>query len=121
MNVIALDDEKDVKVLYEYFFSSEVESGKIKLDFFHNPLHLLENVQASKAETLLLTDMKMPDLSGTDVVDRLLLKLPNLRVFVISALELRLPPSELNRLKIERVYSKPLNFSKLREDVLGLL
>ncbi len=121
MNVIALDDEKDVKVLYEYFFSSEVESGKIKLEFFHSPIQLLEEVQASKAETLLLTDMKMPSLSGIDVVDRLLLKLPNLRVFVISALELKLPQSEMSRLKIERVYSKPLNFQKLKEDVLAIL
>ena len=41
--------------------------------------------------------------------------------FVISALELKLPQSEMSRLKIERVYSKPLNFQKLKEDVLAIL
>lgn len=121
MNILALDDEKDVKVLYEYFFSDEIKANKLTLKVYHDPLELLKQTKASDEETLLLTDMMMPNLSGTEVASKLLSKLPNLKVFVISALEVTLSQEEKNNLKIDRVYSKPLNFSKLKEDVVALL
>ena len=33
LNLIAVDDEKDVKVLFEHFFYDEVNEGKVNLYF----------------------------------------------------------------------------------------
>ena len=121
MNILALDDEKDVKVLYEYFFASEVDQGKIKLKVFHNPHELLDFVSPSDEETLLLTDMRMPSMSGVEVAEELVKRLPNLRVFVISALGVNLTEEEKKKLRIERVYTKPLNFTQLKDDVVELI
>ena len=121
MNILALDDEKDVKVLYEYFFSDEIASKRINLRVFHNPMVLLDNVEASQEETLLLTDMRMPGMTGTEVVEKLVDRLPKLRVFIISALGVDLDEDQRQRLHIERTYMKPLNFSELKKDIIEML
>ena len=121
MRVSALDDEIDVQVLYEHFLEEEIESKKIDFVFFNDPKKLLENLQASDEKALLMTDLRMPGLSGFEVVSELIQRMPNLMVFVITALEVDMEHPKLVGVKYKKHFLKPLNFNLLREEILSLL
>ena len=121
MRVIALDDEIDVQVLYEHFLEEEIESEKIDFVFYNDPKKLLESLKPSEERTLLMTDLRMPGLSGFEVVSALIQRMPNLMVFIISALEVDLEHPNLNGVRYKKQFLKPLNFNLLREEILSLL
>ena len=70
-HILVVDDEMDVKVLFEQRFRREMKAGEISFAFAHNADDAIEYLMVHVARvTLILSDINMPGKSGLDLLAR---------------------------------------------------
>jgi CheY-like chemotaxis protein len=86
MKVLVVDDEPDVRALFEQRFRREVRAGVLDLYFALSAEEALEFLQDRAAEiVLILSDVNMPGMNGLELLKALKQHYPSLRVFMITA------------------------------------
>ncbi|MEO6537925.1 MAG: response regulator [Ferruginibacter sp.] len=69
MKILVVDDEQDVKVLFEQRFRKEIKSGEMHLEFAFSGEQALEYMRANEHEAvLILSDINMPGMSGLELL-----------------------------------------------------
>lgn len=122
-NLIAVDDEKDVKVLFEHFFYQEVSEGKLNLYFEtsgHDCLKRLEELPEG-GQTIVLSDINMPEMNGIELLKEISGKFPGVKVILVSAYDQNRYYDEMQKWGAEGYVSKPVDFVSLKEKVFGLV
>lgn len=118
INIIAVDDELDAKILFDHFFKKEIESSKVSLVFVQSAKACLELLSKEGAEkTLVVTDINMPDVDGIRLAELINQRYPDVKVFLISAYDARSQLDHIQHLKIAEYISKPVDFAKLKEKI----
>lgn len=123
INLIAVDDESDVKILFDHFFRNEIESGRIGLEFVQSAeacLKILEENDYEESSTLVLTDINMPHMSGVQLTEKINDSYPLVKVFLISAYDARSQIDNVKHLNIAEYVSKPVNFGELKDKIFQL-
>ncbi|MBC76705.1 MAG: response regulator [Halobacteriovoraceae bacterium] len=123
INLIAVDDESDVKILFDHFFRNEIENGQIGLNFVQSGedcLGLLKGEDYDYAKTLVLTDINMPNMSGVQLAEKINESYPLVKVFLISAYDARSQIDNVKHLNIAEYVPKPVNFAELKEKIFQL-
>ncbi len=65
INVIAVDDEMDAKILFEHFFRKEVQDELVNLTFVQSADKCLDALSSVDSQnTVVVTDINMPGTSG---------------------------------------------------------
>jgi CheY-like chemotaxis protein len=77
----------------------------------------LAQLEAGEVVDLVLTDFNMPDISGLDVVRRVRLRWPGLRVGIITGSADELPGQDR---ALDVLLSKPVSLSELQAAIRGL-
>ncbi len=119
-NVIVIDDEPDMAYIIQQFL--------IKYGFnsiaFTDPLLSWEYFKIdSKRHSLIITDLKMPGLSGIELANKIRLINKNIKIILITAFEL----DDLNKsmqfinAKIDKIIQKPIKLSKLKKEIDEIL
>jgi two-component system, chemotaxis family, chemotaxis protein CheY len=116
MKVLIVDDEHDVKLLFEQRFRKELRAGDLKFLFAYSgeeAMEVLKDVSAADI-ILILSDINMPGLSGLELLKMVKDRLPHLKVMMITAYGDPETRSRAEQLGADSFLTKPIDFVSLK-------
>lgn len=117
MKILVVDDEHDVKILFEQRFRKEIRSGEMNFIFAYSAEEALEFMRATDhGAVLILSDINMPGMSGLELLRKIREKhqTPPPMVMMITAYGDADNYNEAMRLGADDFLTKPLDFSILK-------
>lgn len=120
INVIAVDDEMDAKILFDHFFRKEVQEKLVSLEFVQSAedcLSALANKDAKK--TVVVTDINMPGTSGIQLTETINNDYPEAKVFLVSAYDAHSQVDLIKHLRIAEYITKPVDFGELKKKIIS--
>jgi CheY-like chemotaxis protein len=118
MKVLVVDDEPDVKALFEQRFRREVRAGAIELNFAlsaEEALGLLE--QRHPEIVLILSDVNMPGMNGLELLKALKERYPEMRVYMITAYADEANHQRAVEYGCDDYLVKPIDFALLKQRI----
>jgi two-component system chemotaxis response regulator CheY len=126
MKVLVVDDEKDVKILFEQRFRKEIKNGEMNLSFAFSGEEALSFMKDHNHEAvLILSDINMPGMSGLELLKRIkeMYEKPPPVVMMITAYGDDENYKQAMTLGADDFLTKPLDFNllknKLKEKING--
>lgn len=123
MKILVVDDERDVRVLFEQRFRKEIKNQEVDFAFAYSGEEALIylNTQAHQA-VLILSDINMPGMSGLDLLKQIKTKYkePPPTVMMITAYGDKENYDTAMRLGANDFLTKPVDFSVLKEKLKQL-
>ena len=119
MKLMIVDDEADVKTLFEQKFRREVRAGLIELDFAlsgETALELLERKGVADI-ILILSDVNMPGMNGLELLQTLKTRYPRLKVYMITAYGDEANHQRAVEYGCDDYLTKPLDFNALKHRI----
>jgi two-component system chemotaxis response regulator CheY len=118
MKILVVDDEQDIKTLFEQRFRKEIKSGEVEFVFSFSGEDAL--VQLNKWEheaMLILSDINMPGMSGLQLLEEVKKKYmkPPPIVMMITAYGDAENHKIATELGADDFLTKPVDFVKLKE------
>ena len=124
MKILVVDDEKDVKVLFEQRFRKEIKSGELDLVFAFSGEEALTYIQANEHKAvLILSDINMPGMSGLELLKQIKEKFdtPPPLVMMITAYGDDENYNLAMKLGADDFLTKPVDFTALKEKLKTLI
>jgi len=118
MNILVVDDEHDVKDLFEQKFRKEIRNGEVKFGFAlsgEDALHYLSDL--SHEAVLILSDINMPGMSGLELLEKIKSKdtKPQPMVMMVTAYGDAENFNKAKELGADDFLTKPVDFMLLKE------
>lgn len=116
IDLIAVDDECDLQVVFKHFFKEEVESNFINLYFSSSAQQCLD-ILAKLEDTsnaIVITDVNMPNLSGVELSSIINKNYPLVKIYLLTAYN-KNNIQGIEDLKIDGFIQKPINFYDLKK------
>lgn len=120
-HLIAVDDEKDVKILFEHFFQEEVTEGKVNLIFVTSAFDCLEKLKEIQGDIIVLSDINMPEMNGIELLKTVSKEYPEVKVLLVSAYDQNRYYDEMRLSGAKGYISKPVDFVALKEMVFNMV
>jgi len=123
MKILVVDDEIDIRHLFEQRFRREIRKGELNFEFAYSGKEALEYLNVNQHEAvLILSDINMPGMSGLDLLD--IIK-KNQRtsppfVMMITAYGDEDNYKRAMELGADDFLTKPVDFNKLKEKIKTL-
>jgi len=120
LTILIVDDEKDIRFLFEQHFKEEIKSEQINFYYALSAEEALKTLQTIEKTqiVLILSDINMPGMSGIELLKQIKLAYPQMTVFMITAYG----DSKNCQLAWEHgaaeILNKPLNFSYLKNLII---
>lgn len=124
MNILVVDDERDVKDLFEQRFRKEIRIGEMVFDFaFSAEEAQLYLADIDVKSMLVLSDINMPGMSGLDLLKWIKnrYEIPPPVVMMITAYGDQKNYNEAITLGADDFLTKPLDFQILKEKLKTML
>jgi CheY-like chemotaxis protein len=120
MKILVVDDEKDVRVLFEQRFRREIRSGELEFSFAYSGEEALDYLHDHFSEVvLILSDINMPGMSGLELLRHIRqdypVPPPPPTVMMITAYGDQETHAEALRLGANDLLTKPVDFAALKE------
>jgi len=118
MKVLVVDDETDVKMLFEQRFRKEIRNEEISLAFaFSGPDALAYLDKNQKEPTLILSDINMPGMSGLELLEQIKQQFsaPPPTVVMVTAYGDAENYNMAKKLGADDFLTKPVDFVALKE------
>jgi CheY-like chemotaxis protein len=118
MKILVVDDEKDVKALFEQRFRKEIRDGEMSFAFAYSGEEALGYLNSLNHEAvLILSDINMPGMSGLELLKQIKkhFEKPPPTVMMITAFGDDENYQQAMKLGADDFLTKPLNFTHLRE------
>lgn len=118
MKILVVDDEKDVRALFEQRFRKEIRDGDMNFAFAYSGEEALSYLKTLNHEAvLILSDINMPGMSGLELLKHIKehFEKPPPIVMMITAFGDDESYSQAMKMGADDFLTKPLNFSHLRE------
>ena len=123
MKILVVDDEKDIRPLFEQRFRREIKNGNIEFVFAYSGDEALKCLQTYQHEAvLILSDINMPGMSGLELLERIKKKnhTPPPVVMMITAYGDDENYKRAMQLGADDFLTKPVDFSSLKEKITKL-
>lgn len=123
MNILVVDDEADVKTLFEQRFRKEIRNEEIKIAFAFSGEEALRYMAEHKQEAvLILSDINMPGMSGFELLEQIKKKFgaPPPVVMMITAYGDKENYEKAIELGADDFITKPVDFTELKEKLRKL-
>lgn len=120
LDIVIVDDESSVGVLYEMKLRKPIENGSIRYHFFENAqdcLNYFEQTPRHPGAEVLFTDINMPEVSGFDLLAKVKRKFPSIDVFMMSAYDDEASIQKSFRLGARGYFTKPVNYRELQNRI----
>lgn len=118
--LVAVDDEEDLKFLFEHFFEDVIEDGLLEVIFLTTGQECLERMESLDGEVVVLSDINMPKMNGIELLKRLSQSFPEARVLLVSAYDESKFSDAMSQWGAEGYITKPIDFNSLRLRVFDL-
>jgi len=118
MKILVVDDELDVKTLFEQRFRREIRSGDVTFAFAHSGEDALNYLNQQHQEAILiLSDINMPGMSGLQLLEEIKKKYhkPPPVVMMITAYGDEQNYSMAMKLGADDFLTKPVDFGALKD------
>lgn len=118
MKILVVDDETDVKTLFEQRFRKEIKNGETVFAFANSGEEALEYMQTHDHEAvLILSDINMPGMSGLQLLQYIKQKYetPPPVVMMITAYGDNENYQQAMKLGADDFLTKPVDFAALKE------
>ncbi|MFM2393463.1 MAG: hypothetical protein RLZZ546_1445 [Bacteroidota bacterium] len=123
VKVLVVDDEIDVKLLFEQKFRKEIRDKVIEFIFAFNGLEALDYLNSPGHEAvLILSDINMPGMSGLELLKEIKAKslMPPPIIMMITAYGDEDNFNMAKKLGADEFLTKPLDFNNLKEKLIQL-
>ena len=122
MKILVVDDERDVKILFEQRYRREITKGEIDFVFAFSGEEAIETLNKIDREAvLILYDINMPGMSGLELlayIKKTFLKPPPV-VMMITAYGDEENRQTAEKLGADAFLTKPLDFKLLKNELLN--
>ncbi len=121
--ILVVDDEQDIKPLFEQRFRREIRSGELSFSFAFSGEEALGYMQDHASEiVLILSDINMPGMSGIELLKRIRVDYPSPHPMVMMVTAYSDDEYYQQALSngADDFLTKPLDFSKLKEKLQTL-
>ena len=121
MKILVVDDETDVRTLFEQRFRREIRSGQFSFSFAYSGEDALTYLQEHASEVvLILSDINMPGMSGLELLRRIKREYPAPpptppQVMMITAYGDDESYRQAMQLGANDFLTKPVDFAALKE------
>ena len=117
--VLVVDDEPDFTELFRQQFRRDLRKGRFQMVFAHSAPDALARVESSLEASLILilSDIKMPGMTGLEMLPKVKALRPKVPAIMIAAygdLETKRRALEVG---VDRLLTKPIDFSLLRQAI----
>lgn len=123
MKILVVDDERDIKILFEQRFRKEIREKSIDFDFAFSGEEALVCIEKYDHEAvLILSDINMPGMNGLELLDRIKQKAhtPPPVVMMITAYGDDENYKRAMELGADDFLTKPVDFTALKEKIKTL-
>ncbi len=123
MNILVVDDETDIRPLFEQRFRKEIRNGELKFVFAYSGEEALKCLEKYQHEAvLILSDINMPGLSGLELLKQIKQKhhQPPPVVIMITAYGDEENYKTAMKLGADDFITKPVDFKLLKETIKKL-
>lgn len=123
MKILIVDDEQDVEMLFRQKFRKEIKSKALELVFAFSGNEALELLSKEKPPEVMyvFSDINMPGMTGLELLDKVKLQFPQIKVSMISAYG---DTDNYNRAMAsgaKEFFTKPIDFDNLKTEINSLL
>ncbi len=118
MKILVVDDEQDVKILFEQRFRKEIKDKEMEFVFAFSGEDALVYLNRHEHEAvLILSDINMPGMSGLQLLEHIKLKYhkPPPMVMMITAYGDKENYETAMQLGADDFLTKPVDFTSLKE------
>lgn len=123
MKILVVDDEQDVKTLFQQRFRKEIKHGDMTFVFAFSGEEAIAYLSENKQEAvLILSDINMPGMSGLELLEHIKQKFnePPPVVMMITAYGDEENFNTAKRLGADDFLTKPLDFNLLKDKLKTL-
>ena len=123
MNILVVDDEQDIRPLFEQRFRKEIKNGDMTFDFAYSGEDALEVMSKfSQEAVLILSDINMPGMSGLDLLSKIKEKKQNPPpiVMMTTAYGDAENYDKAMELGADDFLTKPIDFKNLKDKIKTL-
>ncbi|GAB2775743.1 CheY-like chemotaxis protein [Hymenobacter luteus] len=127
MKILVVDDEADVRTLFEQRFRREIRSGLFSFSFAYSGEEALDYLHAHASEVvLILSDINMPGMSGLELLRQIKQEYaappppPSPQVMMITAYGDTESREQALQLGAFDFLTKPVDFAALKDKLLTL-
>ncbi len=123
MNILVVDDELDVRTLFEQRFRREIRAGQLNFTFAYSGEEALTFLHSGGSEVvLILSDINMPGMSGLELLRHIREEHPRQppQVMMLTAYGDAETRRQALDLGADDLLTKPVDFASLRERLLTL-
>lgn len=123
MKILVVDDEHDIKTLFEQRFRREIREGAFTFAFCYSGEEALAFLHDHPSEAvLILSDINMPGMSGLELLRRIRENKPAPPPFIVMITAYGDPEKEdeAMRLGANDFLNKPLDFNTLKQKLTDL-
>ena len=124
MQILVVDDEADVRDLFQQRFRREIRSGELQFSFAFSGEEALEFMRAHHSEVLIiLSDINMPGMSGLELLGHVKdeFEMPPTTMMMITAYGDDQSHQQALQLGANDFLTKPLDFTVLKGKLMQLL
>lgn len=124
MKILVVDDEPDVRLLFEQRFRREIRSGEFQFSFAYSGEEALAFLRDHPSEVvLILSDINMPGMSGLELLRHVKtdpLPPPPPLVMMLTAYGDEQTQQQAQQLGADDFLTKPVDFAALRDKLHAL-
>lgn len=123
MKILVVDDEQDIKALFEQRFRREIREGLFSFAFCFSGEEALTYIHDHPSEAILiLSDINMPGMSGLELLRRIRENTPEPPPFIVMITAYGNPEKqeEAMRFGANDFLNKPLDFGALKQKLIEL-
>lgn len=120
MQIMVVDDERDMQLLFEQRFRKEIKSGQVAFLFAFSGEEARDYLKSNGADHVnqILSDINMPGMNGLELLKWIKDHYPELKVAMITAYSDQKNYQQAMEYGCDDYMIKPIDFSQLKEKVL---
>ena len=118
MKILVVDDEQDIRTLFEQRFRREIRNGELDFSFAYSGEEALNYINGHFSEiVLILSDINMPGMSGIELLRRIRTMHPTAppTIMMITAYNDEENYNQAKKYGADDFLNKPIDFSNLKQ------